>query len=65
MSTAAAHLPRRVWIIQPARPDPLLERAQRLWPDSERNQREWLRAVGVVRRTSGGWLLDKPLQRQP
>ena len=34
--------------------DPLLARAQRLWPDSDRNQREWLRAVGVVRRSKRG-----------
>ncbi len=65
MTAAATHLTRRVWFIQPARPDPLLERAKRLWPDSERNQREWLRAVGVVRRTSGGWLLERPLKVQP
>lgn len=47
----------------PARPDPMLQRAQRLWPDSERNQREWLRAVRVVRATGRGWLLDRPVQR--
>jgi hypothetical protein len=41
----------------------MLQRAQRLWPDSERNQREWLRAVRVVRATGRGWLLDRPVQR--
>ena len=43
---------------------PLLSRAQRLWPDSERNQREWLRAVSIVRKTSRGWRLDNPLTRE-
>jgi hypothetical protein len=46
-----------------ARPDPMLQRARRLWPDSERNQIEWLRAVRVVRATARGWLLDSPVQR--
>lgn len=44
-------------------PDPLAARAARLWPDSPRNQAEWLRAVAVVRKTSGGWLLDRPVER--
>lgn len=44
-------------------PGPLAERAARLWPDSERNQREWIRAVIVVRQSSNGWLLDKPKRR--
>jgi hypothetical protein len=61
--SAAATLPAGVRLLLPARPDPLLQRAQRLWPDSERNQREWLRAVRVVRSTSRGWLLDRPVQR--
>ncbi len=61
--SAAAILPAGVRLLLPARPDPLLQRAQRLWPDSERNQREWLRAVRVVRSTSRGWLLDRPVQR--
>jgi hypothetical protein len=56
-------MPLGVRLVAPARPDPLLLRAQRLWPDSERNQREWLRAVRVVRSTSRGWLLDRPVQR--
>lgn len=43
-----------------ARPvaDPLLARAQRLWPDNDYLQREWLRAVRVVRNTRRGWLAD-------
>lgn len=48
----------------PAKRDPLAERAARLWPDSERNQREWVRAVTVVRRTRRGWLLDHPVTRR-
>jgi hypothetical protein len=61
--SAVTHMPIGVRLVAPARPDPLLLRAQRLWPDSERNQREWLRAVRVVRSTSRGWLLDRPVQR--
>lgn len=49
--------------VVPKRADPLLQRAQRLWPDSEANQREWLRAVALVRRTAGGWILDRAMQR--
>lgn len=45
------------------RPDPLAARAARLWPESPRNQAEWLRAVAVVRKTSGGWLLDRKVER--
>lgn len=41
--------------------DPLVQRAKRLWPDSPTHQREWLRAVAVVRRTRRGWLLDQPV----
>ncbi len=41
----------------------LAQRAELLWPDSEALQREWLRAVGVVRRTRRGWLMDRPVQR--
>lgn len=41
--------------------DPLLARAQRLWPCSDYLQREWLRAVRQVRRTPRGWLLDQPV----
>jgi hypothetical protein len=44
-------------------PQPI-DRAARLFPESEYLQREWRRAVAVVRRTSRGWLLDKPIARQ-
>lgn len=42
-------------------------RAAKLWPDgephAEHNRREWLRAVGVVRATGGGWVVDRKAQR--
>ena len=44
-------------------------RAQRAYPDHElmpdnsRNRQEYARAVAVVRSTSGGWLLDRQVQR--
>lgn len=44
---------------------PLQQRAERLWPDSPRNQAEWLRAVDVVRSTRRGWELDKPVTLLP
>jgi hypothetical protein len=41
-------------------------RAAKLWPDgephAEHNRREWLRAVGVVRATGGGWVVDRKAQ---
>ena len=40
------------------------ERAARLYPDSEYLQREWLRAVSVVRSTRNGWHLDQPVERK-
>lgn len=40
-------------------PDPLAARAALLWPDSEILQAKWVRAVGVVRSTRGGWVLDR------
>lgn len=43
--------------------DELQQRASRLWPDSDYLQREWLRAVRVVRQTGGGWLLDRRIAR--
>lgn len=43
--------------------DPLLARAKRLWPDNDYLQREWLRAVRVVRKTAGGWNLDRQAGR--
>jgi hypothetical protein len=39
-------------------------RAVRLYPDSPYLQREWLRAVAVVRSTSRGWHLDQPVERR-
>ena len=48
---------------KPRSVNPLAARAARLWPDSPRNQTEWLRAVAVVRKTSGGWLLDRKMER--
>ncbi len=39
------------------------DRAAWLFPESEYLQREWRRAVGVVRKTSRGWLLDKPVKK--
>lgn len=47
----------------PAR-DPMRTRAANLWPDSPRNQREWMRAVATVRRTRRGWLLDRMVPRK-
>lgn len=41
------------------------QRAARLWPDSPRNQHEWLRAVRTVRRTTHGWLLERQVPRSP
>lgn len=38
-------------------------RAIRLFPESQFLQDEWRRAVGVVRKTSRGWLLDKPVKK--
>lgn len=62
--SAAATLKAPRLAIQPARPDPLLLRAQKLWPDSEYLQREWLRAVKLVRGTRRGWQADA-LPRAP
>jgi hypothetical protein len=43
--------------------DALRLQAVRLYPDSAYLQREWMRAVGVVRRSTGGWLLERKVQR--
>ena len=43
-------------------PNPLWPRAQRNYPQSEYLQREWLRAVRVVRGSSRGWLLDQAVK---
>lgn len=39
----------------------LSKKATRLYPDSPGLQAEWIRAVGVVRSTKIGWLLDTPI----
>ncbi len=59
---------RRVVRLLPApapmpQPEPLKARAALLWPDSERNQAEWLRAVAVVRATSRGWMCERRVDR--
>lgn len=41
----------------------LQQMARRLWPSDKRNQREWLRAVAVVRQTSGGWKSEQRVER--
>ena len=40
------------------------EQAARLYPHSPYLQGEWLRALGVVRSSSGGYLLDKQITRE-
>lgn len=45
------------------RGNPMLDRAKRLYPDNVTLQREWIRAVSVVRRTRKGWLLERELHR--
>ena len=61
--SAALHDIKR-WAPVPGRQvDPLLARAQLNYPDEDYLQREWLRAVGVVRRTTRGWRLDNPIKR--
>ena len=41
----------------------LQTQAARLYPDSDYLQREWMRAVGIVSRSSGGWLLERKVMR--
>ena len=43
-------------------PDPV-RIAPSLFPNSEYLQTEYVRAVGIVRGTSRGWLLDNPVRR--
>lgn len=45
--------------------DALILQAIRLWPDNVYLQREWLRAVALVRSTRKGWLLDTHPIPQP
>jgi len=37
-------------------------RAARLWPNNEYLQREWLRAVQLVRATNRGWVAESHLK---
>jgi len=41
----------------------MIQRARRLYPDSDYLQAEWLRAVMIVRETDGGWVLEVRQQR--
>jgi hypothetical protein len=34
-------------------------RAAKIWPQNPAMQKEWLRAVSVVRATSRGWVLER------
>jgi hypothetical protein len=45
-------------------PDDMTQAAERLFPDSDYLQHEWQRAVGLVRSTSGGWLLERAITKQ-
>lgn len=47
---------------QPNQQATLEERAKRLYPDNPNLQAAWLRAIGLVRNTAGGWLLDRQVQ---
>ncbi len=49
---------------QQTNPEPLAARAARLYPDSPALQAAWLRAIGLVRGTTRGWLLDHPVQHR-
>jgi hypothetical protein len=62
MSAVIGIQPLRLAHTAPPR-DELQQRAARLWPDSDYLQREWLRAVRVVRQSGGGWLLDRRVAR--
>lgn len=63
--TAALIWPQIASAAPEAPPKPLAAQAARLYPQSEALQREWMRAVTVVRRTRRGWLLDHPVTRRP
>lgn len=45
--------------------DPLVMRADRLWPDDPYLQAEWMRKVHMVRATKRGWLAERPVFRKP
>lgn len=41
----------------------LTEQAARLYPRNPALQAEWIRAVSTVRKTSQGWVLDRPIRK--
>jgi hypothetical protein len=43
--------------------DDLEQRARELWPESPELQRQWQRAMRLVRTTAHGWLLEVPRPR--
>lgn len=58
LSVIASHIPvaGRNLSIKPA--EDLHARAAKNYPDDPYLQAEWVRAVGVVRSTKGGWLIE-------
>jgi len=62
-SGARARWPSGLPFVRDTQADALRIQAARLYPDSDYLQREWMRAVGVVRRTAGGWLLERKVVR--
>lgn len=61
--TEAAPRHLRLMAPTPSVRSPLAERAARLYPCDDYLQREWIRAVRVVRATTNGWQLDRPVPR--
>lgn len=43
--------------------DALRMQAVRLYPESAYLQQEWMRAVGIVRRSRDGWILERKVVR--
>ena len=64
MTTAVLTWPRICPPVVQAQPSEMQAKAARLYPHSEHLQREWVRAVSVVRRTHRGWVLDQPVTRR-
>jgi hypothetical protein len=58
MAETEPHMTPLVKVVPKPLPHPMAARAARLWPDSEYNRNEWLRAVRLVRSTSKGWVAD-------
>jgi hypothetical protein len=54
----------KTWAPQAVASGPLGTRAQRLYPNDDYLQTEWMRAVGVVRRTTNGWVCDNQVPRE-